>query len=265
MFHIDNNSIHLIVTSPPYFNAKDYSIDIVNDLGNINDYKLWINEIKKVWEECFRVLQPGRKIFINIMDLPIKTTKGFKLIPLKYDTINVLMDIGFTYKQEIIWEKTNGVKSPFGSYPHPGGILLNNMHESILEFEKPNKNNVKKYAHITKEIKEKSKLSKEDWIEIKKSNVWKIKPYKSIGREHLAPYPIEIPQRIIKAYSYIEENILDPFGGSGTSLIAANNLNRNGVIYEINETFADMIKIKLSQYCPNILENTSIHNSNTNL
>ena len=252
MSMIKDNHVNLIVTSPPYFNAKDYSVDVESDLGNINDYKLWLSEIGKVWSECFRVLQPGRRLFINIMDLPVKTPKGFKLIPLKGDTVNLLMEIGFIFKQEIIWEKTNGVKSPFGSYPYPGGILLNNMHESILEFEKPAPSSYKKYAHLTDEIKEKSKLTKDDWIEIKKSNVWKMKPYKSRTREHLAPFPVELPERLIKGYSFVSETILDPFGGSGTTIIASENLGRNAIIFEINNNFEDIMVNKIKEHHPEI-------------
>lgn len=245
MKYTSDNSMHLIVTSPPYWNAKEYSDNKKNDLGNIDDYDLWLEEINKVWEECFRVLQPGRKMFVNIMDLPIKFKNGYKLIPLKGDTINLLQEIGFVLKQEIIWEKTNGVRSHFGSYPRPGGILLNNMHESILEFEKPCKTNYKKYQHLTKEQIEKSLLTKDDWVELKKSNVWKMKPYKSKTREHIAPFPLELPERLVKAYSFIGEKVLDPFGGSGTTLVACHNLERKGFVYEINKDFENMIINKL--------------------
>jgi DNA modification methylase len=260
MKEILDNSINLIITSPPYFNAKDYSINIKDDLGNINDYALWLNEIKKVWKECFRVLQRGRKIFINIMDLPVKMKVGFQLLPLKSDTIKIMQEIGFVYKQEIIWLKTNGVQNQFGSYPYPGAILLNNMHESILEFEKVAPTWYKKYKHISKENRDKSKLTKEEWIEIKKSNVWILKPYKAYGREHIAPFPIDLPERIIKAYSFMEETVLDPFGGSGSTIIACENLNRKGIMFEINIRFKDMILDKLINFHPDILNKIILHN-----
>lgn len=247
MSHINDNSVNLIVTSPPYFNAKEYSSDKTGkDLGNINDYELWKKEIKKVWKDCFRVLQPGRKMFINIMNLPLSNEKnngnGFLTLNIVGHTIDMCNDIGFKFKREIIWHKTNSVRAHFGTYPYPGGILINNMHEQILEFEKPAPKGYDKYAHLTKEIKEASKINKDFWLSLKNSSVWVMKPYKSGTREHLAPFPIELPERLIKAYTYISETVLDPFAGMGTTAKAALKLNRNIILYEINKNFLKIIE-----------------------
>lgn len=248
MDNVSGESIHLIVTSPPYFNAKDYSDDVSGkDLGNINDYKRWKQEIKKVWQECLRVLQPGRKLFINIMNLPLKANGKdvFRTLNIVGHTIDMCEDIGFVFKREIIWHKTNGVRANFGTYPYPGGILINNMHEQILEFEKPNGNGAK-YDHLSREIKEDSKISKEFWLKLKNSDVWLMKPYKSGAREHLAPFPLELPLRLIKAYSYVSETILDPFGGMGTTARAALQENRHIIIYEINKSFLPLIESNIN-------------------
>lgn len=237
MSELNDDSIHLMITSPPYFNAKMYSKEAIEeDLGNIHDIDKWFEIITKVWREVFRVLQPGRKAFINIMNLPIRTKKSFKSLNLVGRTIDVCENIGFIFKRDIVWHKTNGVRAHFGTYPYPGGILINNMHEFILEFEKPNLNGFKKYAHLTKEQKELSKIDKNFWLSIKNSDVWLMKPQGSGDRRnHIAPFPIELPYRLIKAYSYISENILDPFAGSGTTLLAAADLQRNGIGYEISQ------------------------------
>ncbi len=239
-----NNSIHLIVTSPPYFNAKTYSNDRSGkDLGNIDNYEVWKEEITKVWQECFRVLRHGRKLFINIMNLPLKANGNgsFKSLNIVGHTIDICEKIGFIFKREIIWQKTNGVRANFGTYPYPGGILINNMHEQILEFEKPNGNG-SKYDHLSREIKEASKISKEFWLKLKNSDIWLMKPYKSGTREHLAPFPLELPVRLIKAYSYLTETVLDPFGGMGTTAKAAVQEQRGCVVYEINKDFLPLIK-----------------------
>lgn len=259
MDYIKDNSIHLIVTSPPYFNAKDYSDDYSGkDLGNIDDYELWKKEIKKVWKECFRVLQPGRRLFINIMDLPLSNKKnngnGFRTLNIVGHTIDMCESIGFIFKREIIWHKTNGVRAHFGTYPYPGGILINNMHEQILEFEKPNGNGLK-YEHLSREIKDASKLSKDFWLSLKNSDVWLMKPYKSGTREHLAPFPLELPLRLIKGYSYISEIVLDPFGGMGTTSKAAIQLKRSSILYEINKSFLPLIK---NTVCDNLLDSSEI-------
>lgn len=241
MKELNDSSMHLIITSPPYFNAKDYSKDFSGaDLGNINDYETWKKEISKVWAECFRVLQPGRKMFINIMNLPLSLDKGFRTLNIVGHTIDTCEKLGFIFKRDIIWHKTNGVKAHFGTFPYPGGILLNNMHEYILEFDKPGVAGAK-YSHVPKHIKEASKLDKKFWLSLKNTDVWLMKPYKSGTREHLAPFPEELPHRLIKAYSYIGETVLDPFAGMGTTAKAGIKLKRNVVLYEINEDFLKLI------------------------
>jgi DNA modification methylase len=241
MNDLPDNSVHLMITSPPYFNAKMYAKEpIEGDLGNIHDLDLWFEKISQVWKEVYRVLQPGRKAFINIMNLPIRLENGsFRTLNLVGRTIDICEKIGFIFKRDIVWHKTNGVKAPIGTYPYPGGILINNMHEFILEFEKPEIKGFNKYRHLTKEQKEQSKLEKEFWISIKKSDVWVMKPQGSgDNRSHVAPFPYELPYRLIKAFSFIGETVLDPFVGSGSTLLAAADLKRNGIGYEINPEIA---------------------------
>jgi len=240
MKELKDDSVHMMVTSPPYFNAKMYSDDpIDNDLGNIHELDEWFDRIGQVWAEVFRVLQPGRKAFINIMNLPIRTGKTFRTLNLVGRTIDVCEDIGFIFKRDIVWQKTNGVKAHFGTYPYPGGILLNHMHEFILELHKPDDPKFKKYDHVPKDVKERSKLDKDFWLSIKNSDVWLMNPENSGDRRnHIAPFPEILPMRLIKAYTYIGETVLDPFMGSGTVLKVASELERNGIGYEINPKIA---------------------------
>ncbi len=246
MSDLDDDTVHLAVTSPPYFNAKMYSMDLEDDLGNIHDIEWWLHEISKVWREVFRVLQPGRKFFLNIMNLPIRENGSFRSLNLVGKSIDLCENIGFVFKRDIVWQKTNGVRAHFGTYPYPGGILINNMHESVLEFNKPEKKGTKKYAHLTKEDKEQSKLDKEFWLSIKNSDVWVMKPEKSgAHRSHAAPFPVELPQRLIKAFSFVGETVFDPFVGSGTTLVAAATEGRNGIGIDVNPTFIDIAHSRL--------------------
>jgi len=251
MEDLPDESVHLVITSPPYFDTKMYSREpIEGDLGNIHDVDEWFEKISKVWQEVYRVLQPGRKLFINIMNLPIRLKNGgFRTLNLVGRTIDVCEKIGFIFKRDIVWHKTNGVRAHFGTYPYPGGILINNMHEFILEFDKPERKGFNKYGHLTKEQKEASKLDKEFWLSIKKSDVWVMKPQGSGDRRnHVAPFPYELPYRLIKAFSYVGETILDPFVGSGTTLLAAADLKRNGIGYEINPEIAFEAVKSLKRY-----------------
>lgn len=246
MVHVKDESMHLCITSPPYFNAKMYSENEANDLGNIHDLDEWFVEIGKVWAEVFRTLQSGRKFFLNIMNLPVRNNGSYRTLNLVGKSIDLCEQIGFIFKRDIVWHKTNGVRAHFGTYPYPGGILLNNMHEFILEFHKPEKSGARKYSHVGKRAKEQSKLDKDFWLSLKNSDVWTMKPEKSgDNRIHMTPFPVELPMRLIKAYSFVDETILDPFCGSGTTLIAAALEKRNGVGYELNKTFLQYAKEQL--------------------
>jgi len=246
MAGIADESVHLCITSPPYFNAKMYSTGEANDLGNIHDLEEWFAETGKVWAEVFRVLQSGRKFFLNIMNLPVRNNGSYRTLNLVGRSVDLCEQTGFVFKRDIVWHKTNGVRAHFGTYPYPGGILINNMHEFILEFHKPEKSGVKKYGHVSKQEREKSKLDKDFWLSIKNSDVWIMKPEKSgENRIHVAPFPVELPARLIKAYSFVGETVLDPFCGSGTTLRAAAMENRNGVGYELNKEFLQYAKQQL--------------------
>ncbi len=235
MHHLADGSVHLMVTSPPYFDAKMYAAGpLPGNLGDIHDLETWLAEIGKVWAEVYRVLQPGRKAFINLMNLPVRQNGTFRTLNLVGKTIDLCESIGFIFKREIVWHKANSVRAHFGTYPYPGGILLNFAHEFILEFEKPAPKGYRKYAHLTPEQREASRLEKAFWLEIKKSDVWLLKPEGSGSRRsHVAPFPYDLPARLIRAYSFVGETVLDPFLGSGTTLLAARDLGRHGVGYEI--------------------------------
>jgi excisionase family DNA binding protein len=241
MDDLPDGSVHLMITSPPYFDTKMYAREpVADDLGNVHDVDEWFDRIGHVWAETYRVLQPGRRAFINIMNLPIRLEKGgFVSLNLVGRTIDECTRLGFLFKRDIVWHKTNAVRAHFGTYPYPGGILINNMHEFILEFEKPAPKGTSKYAHLTELQKELSRLDKEFWLSIKKSDVWLMKPQGSGDRRsHIAPFPLELPSRLIRAFSFVGETVLDPFAGSGTTLLAAARLGRNGVGYEINPEIA---------------------------
>jgi DNA modification methylase len=218
------------------------SRSIEGDLGNVHSVDEWFQRIGQVWSEVLRVLQPGRRLFINIMNLPVRLDDGsFRTLNLTGRTVQLCEDLGFIFKRDIVWQKTNGVRAPFGTYPYPGGILLNNMHEFVLEMEKPScrRERAHKYSHVSVEAKERSRLGREFWLSIKNSEVRSGAAQGSGERRcQGAPFPLGLPMRLIRAYSYHGEVVLDPFMGSGTTLEAAARSGRNGIGYEINPSIA---------------------------
>lgn len=245
---LPDHSVHLMITSPPYFDAKMYSEAGATDLGNIHDLDQWFMEMNAVWKEVLRVLAPGRKAFVNIMNLPVRNGKGgYRTLNLVGRTIDEMEKLGFIFKRDIVWHKTNGVRAHFGTYPNPGGILINNMHEFILEFDTPVGSGAK-YAHVSQEDRQASKLDKDFWLSLKNSDVWLMKPEKSGGRRtHAAPFPLELPARLIRAFSFQNEWVLDPFAGSGTTLAAALKWHRKAIGFEVNPAIAGPAVARLQE------------------
>jgi len=242
MTEIKNNSIDLVVTSPPYWHIKDYGVP--GQIGYGQSLHEYLKDLYRVWKECYRVLKPGRRLCINIGDQFARSIiyGRYKVIPLHAEFIAQCEDIGFDYMGSIIWQKkttmnTTGGANVMGSYPYPPNGMIEIDYEFILIFKKPGKS-----EKIPKEIKEKSKLTKEEWKEYFYGH-WYFGGAKQI--EHEAMFPEELPKRLIKMYTFIGDTVLDPFLGSGTTVKEALNLRRNAIGYEINEKFLEIIKEKL--------------------
>jgi len=239
-----DSSIDLIITSPPYWNIKDYGVK--EQIGYNQSLNEYFEDLHKVFSECYRVLKAGRRMCINIGDQFTRATDygRYKVIPLHAEVIVRCEQIGFDYMGSIIWQKktsmhTTGGATVMGSYPYPPNGMIEIDYEFILIFKKPGKS-----EKVTKEIKEKSKLSKEEWKEYF-SGHWKISGVRQ--KEHQAMFPEEIPRRLIKMYSYIDDVVLDPFLGSGTTAKVALELRRNAIGYEINRAFIPIIQNKISK------------------
>jgi DNA modification methylase len=242
MLEVENNSVDLVVTSPPYWHIKDYGVE--GQIGYGQSLHEYLKDLYRVWKECYRVLKPGRRLCINIGDQFARSLiyGRYKVIPLHAEFIAQCEDIGFDYMGSIIWQKkttmnTTGGANVMGSYPYPPNGMVEIDYEFILIFKKPGKD-----GRIPKEIKEKSKLTKEEWKEYFYGH-WYFGGARQIGHE--AMFPEELPKRLIKMYTFVDDVVLDPFLGSGTTVKAALNLNRNAIGYEINEKFLDVIKEKL--------------------
>jgi len=237
MAEISDNSIQLIVTSPPYFNVKDYGTD---NIGSINEYETYLRAMRQVFSECYRVLDEGRYICINISDI----VSGEKKLPIPCHYVGILQKAGFQYREDILWKKPSGLgcSKRFGTLiqnPYPMYYYPNNIYEHILVFRK-GKFDFKK---ITKEERSASKIdidyAKKHW----NTDIWEIVPEPK--NYHPAMFPQALPEALIKLYTYEGETVLDPFLGSGTTIKVARNLQRNSIGYEINKAYLDIIKSKI--------------------
>jgi len=242
MEEVADGSVHLVVTSPPYWQLKDYGVE--NQIGFNDSYENYINNLNLVWNECHRVLSDGCRLCINIGDQFARSVYygRYKVIPIRTEIIKFCETIGFDYMGAIIWQKpttmnTTGGASVMGSFPYPRNGIIKIDYEFILIFKKPGNP-----PNVSKELKERSRLSKEEWNEYF-SGHWNFNGEKQT--EHLAMFPEELPKRLIKMFSFVGETVLDPFLGSGTTTLAAKNLNRNSIGYEINEKFLSIIEEKV--------------------
>ncbi len=242
MSELSDSSIDLIITSPPYWQLKDYGTE--NQIGFNNSYEEYINNLNLVWQESFRVLTNGSRLCINIGDQFARAVYygRYKVIPIRTEIIKFCETIGFDYMGAIIWQKkttsnTTGGGSLMGSYPFPKNGIISIDYEFILIFKK-----LGKPKKPSKELKEESKMTKEEWKEYFNGH-WNFGGAKQDG--HIAMFPEELPMRLIKMFSFVGDNVLDPFLGSGTTSLAARNLRRNSFGYEINRDFIQFIERKL--------------------
>ncbi len=248
MCEVEDNSVQLVVTSPPYYDLKDYnSEDKFNQIGNINNYNEYIEALNRVWEECVRVLNPDGKICINIMPIFLSSKesdysrRATKLVIT--DIERFMESTGKMFLQALyIWDKRKIVRfSSFGSYPYPPNIFSTFPFEWIIVFSKKGKR-----KKVNKNIKEASKISRKEWQDWAINSIWEMQPARAKEIGHPAPFPEELPKRLIKLYSFVGDTVLDPFAGSGTTLLVANMLLRNAIGYEINKEYVDIANNRLS-------------------
>ena len=228
MEEIPDNSIHLMVTSPPYNVGKEYDENLT-----LNEYREFL---RKVWSEVKRVLVPGGRACINIANLGRRP-----YIPLHVFIVEDMLDLGFLMRGEIIWNKgaSGSPSTAWGSWLSAKNPVLRDVHEYILVFSKGmfSKGNLRR----------KSTISKEEFLEFTKS-VWTFaaEPATKVG--HPAPFPVELPYRLIQLYTFEGEIVLDPFMGSGQTAIAAVKTRRHYVGYDINEEYTRLAERRIKEF-----------------
>ena len=225
MYELPDNCVHLMVTSPPYNVGKDYDDDLTED----EYYEL----LNSVWREVYRVLAPGGRACVNVANIGRKP-----YLPINAMISRQMTDLGFLMRGEIIWDKnaSAGVSCAWGSWKSPSNPVLRDTHEYILVFSKDRYNRPPKDKTST--------ITRDEFIKYTKS-VWTF-PAESAKRvKHPAPYPVELPRRLIQLYTYANDIVLDPFIGSGTTAIASVKSDRRYVGYDTSSEYVETAKQRL--------------------
>ena len=226
---IPDDSIHLIITSPPYNNSKEYDEDL-----SLEEY---LKLITDVMVEAHRILIRGGRICINIANIGRKP-----YIPLSTYIDQIMIKIGFLPRGQIIWDKSAsaGPSTAWGSWKSASNPILRDIHEYILVYSKG------EFGRKNSRSNKDDSISKDAFLENTKS-IWKFPTASARKVGHPAPFPIELPKRLIELYSFENDIILDPFAGSGTTAIAAKTTNRNYIMIDINSDYCKLAKERINK------------------
>lgn len=254
MDELDDESVHLVVTSPPYWDIKDYGSD--GQIGYYDDLAEYLDRLKSVWSECYRVLKPGCRFVVNIGDQYHRASDGrpYQITPLNAHVINSVLNATsreILFLGNIIWQKisnteTSGGASVMGSYGRPRNGYVSYDYEYISIFRKPGKD-----PQAPQELVEEDEITLEEWRDLF-SGHWNF-----TGKEqtdHPAPFPEELPRRIMRMFSFTGDRVLDPFLGSGTTTKVADEMDRSSVGYEIGfdspsgEPWQEVVREKVGYY-----------------
>lgn len=246
MDEVQDSSVHLVVTSPPYWNLKDYGED--QGIGQTSTtYKEYFSSICDVFRECVKKLVPDGKLIVNIMPI-LLTGKNTKFNRRVTKTVfpeleEFMISLGNMYFHSLyIWDKRKAVRfSSWGSYPYPPNLLSTYPYEWIIVFSKSGRR-----PPVDAKIKEASLVSHDEFTNWVQNSIWDFQPASAKQENHPAPFPEELPRRCIRLYSFVGDTVLDPFAGSGTTLKVARELGRNSIGYEINPEYEPVILEKMS-------------------
>jgi site-specific DNA-methyltransferase (adenine-specific) len=244
-------SVHLVVTSPPYWTLKEYDGGAGDSqMGHFEGYERFQDELTKVWERCFEALVPGGRMCVVVGDVCLSRKKAGRhsVIPLHADISVRCRTVGFDYLTPILWYKianatteVEGNGSPFLGKPYEPNAIVKNDVEYILLFRKPGG-----YRSPTAEQRQRSLIDKEShgrWFRA----IWSDVPGQSRLLGHPAPYPVELAYRLIRMFSFAGDVVLDPFLGTGTTTEAAVRAERSSIGYEIEPRYVDIVRERFAQ------------------
>lgn len=232
---LEDGSVHLIITSPPYWTLKKYN-DHPDQLGDIADYEAFHDELDRVWRHCHRVLVPGGRVVCVVGDVCLarRRNKGRHMVmPLHADIAVRCRRIGFDYLTPILWHKIANASyevengSSFLGKPYEPNAIIKNDVEYILMLRKPGG-----YRQPTEEQRSRSKIDKDEHTRWFRS-IWTDLPGAST-RDHPAPFPVELAYRLIRMFSFVDDTVLDPFVGTGSTMLAAIRAGRHSIGNEVD-------------------------------
>ena len=255
---IADESVHLVVTSPPYWSLKRYN-EHPDQMGHIADYETFIAELNKVWAEVLRVLVPGGRLVCVVGDVCM-SRKNFGrhvVFPLHADIAVACRRLGFDNLNPIIWHKISNASyeverggGGFLGKPYEPNAIIKNDIEFILMQRKSGG-----YRKPTEEQRDASRIGKDDyqtWFQ----QFWQLTGAST--REHPAPYPLELANRLVRMFSFTGDTVLDPFAGTGTTLLAAANAGRNAIGVELDAAYARMAALRLKSEVGSLFQHVGL-------
>ena len=247
---LEDESVALTFTSPPYFNYVEYATD-----SNVDSYTDYLEQLRLLFFQVWKKTIAGGRLVVNVANM--KSRKAVEgrtfLYPVVADVETILTDVGFTFFDEIVWDKkqprptTRNRRPLFGSYPFPPTPkIASNSFENILIFVKEGKR-----ERIPMVLKERDRITLSEWREFTKG-IWAIATDRD--KHHPATFPIELAERVIRLYSFTDDVVLDPYVGSGTTVIASELWNRKGIGFEISSDYQECIRDRAAKCLDTQLE-----------
>ncbi|MBI5388618.1 MAG: site-specific DNA-methyltransferase [Verrucomicrobia bacterium] len=254
--YIADGSVHLVITSPPYWKLKRYN-DSPGQMGHIEDYEEFLDDLRRVWTEAYRVLVPGGRLVCVVGDVCLSRKEYGRhvVVPLHADICVICRRLGFDNLNPIIWHKiSNAVfeantSSKFLGKPYEPNAIVKNDIEFILMQRKPGG-----YRQPTEEQRRLSLIPKAEFNEWFRQ-IWTVTGAST--KEHPAPYPIELATRLVRMFSFHGDTVLDPFCGSGTTMLAAMQWNRNSIGIEIDPEYCRMTARRILDENQNLFSSSS--------
>lgn len=242
MTEVADNSVALVVTSPPYFAGKQYEEELERD-GVPASYLEYLGMLTEVFAECVRVLEPGGRIAVNVANLGRKPYRS-----LAADVVRILQDdLGLLLRGEVVWQKGDGASGScaWGSWRSATNPVLRDLTERVVIASKGRFDRARTPAQRQRAgLPHRSTLLPDDFLALT-LDVWSIPPESARRVGHPAPFPVELPEQLIRLYTFADDLVLDPFMGSGSTMVAASRLGRRYVGYDLDPSYVDIARARV--------------------